>query len=99
MIEAEPPEIGDIELYTSLIGYVEPEYIAGFIRRPRTITEVFIKAGDTVKAGQSICTVDTKLVESTESAMKNAEVSLREARTALNRMSILYQSGEFPAGI
>lgn len=94
VIEAEPPEIGDIELYTSLIGYVEPEYIARiYPDAPGTITEVFIKAGDTVKAGQSICTVDTKLVESTESAMKNAEVSLREARTALDRMSILYQSG------
>ena len=94
VVETEYPEIGDIELFTSLIGSVEPEYIARiYPEASGTVTDIFVKAGDVVAAGQPVCTIDTKLVDSAENSMKNAEISLREAQTDLGRMEILFGSG------
>lgn len=94
VVETVYPSVGTIRLYTSLIGTVESGKIAHIYPEiSGTVTAVFVKAGDTVEAGQPLCTIDTKQVENARNTMENAAVSDREARATLSRMEPLYQSG------
>lgn len=93
-VETAVPQIADIRLYTSLLGKAEPEQSA--VIHPEaggTVTEVFIKAGDRVTAGQALCIIDTKQVENAKNTMENAQVAYQEAQTNLGRMTPLYQGG------
>lgn len=89
------PEIRTIELTSELIGTVEPDNIVYV--NPKAggeVTGISIKAGDRVQAGDLLCTIDTKQVESTRLAMEAARVSMNTAQDALNRLQILYASGD-----
>lgn len=98
VVETVKPEIGTIALYTDLIGTVEPEQVARvYAEVSGTVTEVLASAGDTVSAGQLICTVDTKQVESAKNEMDSAQVTYREAQTTLGRITALYQAGSISA--
>lgn len=98
VVETARPERRTIELYTSLIGTVEPEQVERIYPDVAgTVTEIYVKAGDVITAGQPICTIDTKQVESAKNAVENAEVTYQEARTILGRMETLYQSGDIAA--
>ncbi len=97
VVETITPQIGDIRLYTSLLGKAEPEQSA--VIHPEaggTVLNVFVKAGDNVSAGQEICTIDTKQVENARNTMENAQVAYQEAQTALGRLLPLYQGASFP---
>lgn len=98
VVETVKPETGTIALYTDLIGTVEPEQVARvYAEVSGTVTEVLASAGDTVSAGQLICTVDTKQVESAKNEMDSAQVTYREAQTTLGRITVLYQAGSISA--
>lgn len=95
VVETANPEVGTIELYTSLVGTVEPETVARiYPETAGTVTQVLVKAGDMVNEGQLLCVIDTKKVESSKSSMDNAEVTYKEARDTLGRMAVLFQSGD-----
>lgn len=93
-VETVRPETATIELYTSLMGTIEPEQVARvYSEAAGTVTEVYVKAGEEVEVGQLICTVDTKLVESAKNTMDNASITYRETKTLLERMETLYHAG------
>lgn len=95
VVETVCSERKTLELYTSLIGTVEPETVARiYAEVSGNVTEVFVKAGDDIAAGQSICTIDTKQVETAGHDRDNAEINYREARDTLSRMQALYEFGD-----
>ncbi len=95
VVETAYPKVGTIELYTSLVGTVEPETVARiYPETSGTVTQVLVKAGDMVNEGQLLCVIDTKKVESSKSSLDNAEVTYKEAQDTLGRMAVLYQSGD-----
>lgn len=94
-VEVDTPKMGDIHIYTSLTGNVEPSdvvYISP--KMAGEVTEVFVKAGDTVTEGQILCKIDTKQVESAKLSLDSASISLADAKTTLQRMQVLYASGD-----
>ncbi|WP_186422341.1 efflux RND transporter periplasmic adaptor subunit [Lacrimispora celerecrescens] len=94
VVETVYPEVGTIELYTSLIGTVELETVVRiFPEAVGTVTQVPVKAGDMVNQGQLLCVIDTNKVQNSKNAMDNAEVTYKEAHDTLGRMAVLYQSG------
>lgn len=95
VVSIEKPEIGDIEIYTGLTGTVEPSDIVYVIPKAAgEVTEVSVKAGDYVQEGQLLLHIDTKQVEGAKIAMDQAAVNLQDANMNLERMTVLYQSGD-----
>jgi len=94
-VNAEKPQPGTIERTTSLSGTVEPsDVVYVYAKAGGDVTAVMVKAGDTVAAGQLLCTIDTDQVESARNSMDSAAVSLSEAQSTLSRMQLLYQGGD-----
>ena len=57
-VEAAAPEIKDIEVYTSLIGTVEPKTTAMVLpKMAGEVEEVLFAAGDHVTEGQILCRI------------------------------------------
>lgn len=98
LVEVEQPEKGDIELYRSLIGNVEPSDMVYIIPKAAgEITAVYVKAGDYVTEGQVLCEIDTKQVDAARLQLEAAEIALNDANTNLERMKVLYASGDISA--
>lgn len=92
------PETGTIELTSALIGTVEPaDVVYVYPKASGDVLEVLAKAGDTVKAGQVLCRLDTKQVDSAKNSMDSAQLSLQDAQTNLQRQQVLYASGDISA--
>ena len=88
-------EKADIELFRSLIGSIEPaDQVYVIPKAAGEITAVYVKAGDHVEAGQVLCEIDTKQVESARLSMEAAQISLQDANTNLERMKVLYSTGD-----
>lgn len=98
VVKAVNPTRGDIRLTSGLTGTVEPsDVVYVYAKASGDVTAVAVKAGDVVIAGQTLCEIDTKQVESAKNSMESAEVSLSEAQSTLARMQILYASGDLSA--
>lgn len=94
-VRAVKPEQGSIVITTGLTGTVEPSDVVHiYAKAGGDVTSVEVKAGDTVQAGQLICTIDTDQVDTAKNSMDSAAVSLSEAQSNLNRMQILYSGGD-----
>lgn len=97
-VKAEQPAMGTIELSTSLIGRVEPSDVVYITpKMSGTVTEIFVKAGDTVAEGQLLCKIDTKQVDSAKLSMDAASIALQDAKKNLERMQVLFESGDISA--
>ena len=97
-VKAENPEIGDIELFRSLTGTVEPsDQVYVIPKAAGEITAVYVKNGDYVTEGQLLCEIDTKQVDAARLQLEAAQVQLKDARTNLERMRVLYASGDISA--
>ncbi|MCC8024460.1 MAG: efflux RND transporter periplasmic adaptor subunit [Clostridium sp.] len=95
VVKAGLPVKGDIQLTTGLTGTVEPSDVVHiYAKAAGDVTAVNIKAGDVVTQGQVLFEIDTEQVETAKNSMDSAAVSLSEARSNLNRMQILYSSGD-----
>ena len=95
VVKAANPTTGSISLTTGLTGSVEPsDVVYVYAKASGDVTAVFVKAGDTVAAGDVLCEIDTKQVETAQNSMDAAEVTLAEAQNNLSRMQILYASGD-----
>lgn len=95
VVKAAPPSTGDIRLTTGLTGTVEPSDVVHiYAKAAGDVTAVYIKAGDMVTQGQALFEIDTEQVETAKNTMDSAAVNLSEARSNLNRMQILYSSGD-----
>lgn len=97
------PEKGDISVETSLVGTVEPGDV--YYVMPKAageILNIYVKAGDTVEAGDPICDIDnSKTVDGAKIALDSAKVQLKTAneakalaKTNLDRMQVLLASGD-----
>ena len=94
VVETEEPVTGNIRLTTSVIGTVEPsDVVYIYPKASGDITAVNIKAGEVVKEGDTICTIDTRQVEGAKNSLESARVNLSHAREELNRQQIVYSGG------
>lgn len=95
VVNAENPKLGNIELYRSLVGKVEPsDVVYIYPKAAGEITDVFVKAGDVVTEGQMICKIDTKQVDAARLQMEAAQQSLSDANTNLARQQALFAAGD-----
>lgn len=93
-VEVIKPKTGNIELTSSLIGTVEPSKVEDvYPEISGEVTSVKVKAGQTVSAGQVICTIENKQVETSSISMQTAQVTLSDAKAAMERAEALYASG------
>ncbi len=94
VVEISSPETRDIRLTTGLVGTVEPESVVYvYPKASGEVTEVNIKSGQIVEAGQLICVIDTDQVDSARSSLDSAKLALRQAQEELSRQSVLYAGG------
>ena len=94
IVEVTAPQRRDITLTTGLVGNVEPEdVIYVYPKASGDVTEVNIQAGDTVQAGQQLCIVDTRQIDSAKSSLDSARLALTQAQEELSRQAVLYSGG------
>ncbi|QAT43850.1 efflux RND transporter periplasmic adaptor subunit [Aminipila luticellarii] len=94
-VELANPATGNIELKSSLIGTVEPSNFEEIYPKiSGEVTSVRVKAGQRVSAGQVICTIDNKMLNTASIGVQSAQVTLSDARTAMDRAEALYASGD-----
>lgn len=98
-VSIEKPTAGTITLESGLIGTVEPSDIIDVTPKVAgDIAETFVKAGDMVEQGQPLCRIDNqKQIDSAKIQMDSAAVSMRNAQDTLNRMQVLYSTGDISA--
>lgn len=94
-VEVIQPKMGSIKLTSSLIGIVEPSNVEEvYPQISGEVTSVKVKAGQRISAGQVICTIENKQLESTRISMQTQQVTLSDAKTEMNRAEALYASGD-----
>ena len=97
-VQVENPRMDTIVLTTDLTGTVEPSDVVYVISQGAgEVLEVFVKQGDTVEKDQKLFRIDNKQLEAAKIQMNTAKVSLDDAQTNLNRMKVLYESGDISA--
>lgn len=95
VVAVEKPAAGTIEIETGLTGIVEPAAMVSIVTKAGgEVTDVLVKAGDYVEEGQLLAQVDTKQVEAAKISLDTAAIGLQDAKTNLERMTVLYQSGD-----
>lgn len=95
MVAAENPELRSIEVSTELIGTIEPDSIVYVTPKGAgEIISVNVQTGDQVTAGQLLCEIDTKQVEAARLTMETARVSYEDAKSNLDRYSVLHAAGD-----
>lgn len=95
IVSAEVPTTGSIYITTGLTGTLESsDVVYVYAKASGDVTDVKVKAGDTVEAGQVLFEIDTEQVESAKNSLDSAAVSLAEAQSTLARMQILYDGGD-----
>lgn len=98
VVSVENPTLGSLELYTALTGSVEPADIVYVMPKVAgEVTETYVKAGDMVKEGQKLCHIDTKQVDGAKISLDTAAVSLQDANVNVDRMRVLFESGDISA--
>ncbi|WP_349944768.1 efflux RND transporter periplasmic adaptor subunit [Lacrimispora sp. BS-2] len=94
-VTVEEPETRTIEISNELIGTIEPDSIVHITPLGAgEVTSVGVKTGDVVSAGQLLCVIDTKQVESTRIATETARITYEDAKKNLDRYSVLYAAGD-----
>ncbi len=94
-VTVEKPQTRDIELSNELIGTIEPDSIVYVTPLGSgEVTDIHVQTGDTVSAGQLLCVIDTKQVESSRISMETARITYEDAKKNLDRYSVLYAAGD-----
>lgn len=98
-VTVENPLKRDIVLESGLIGTIEPSDILYVTPKVAgEIQQVFVSAGDVVKQGQALCKIDNKKqIDNAKIQMDSAAVALQNAQSNLNRMQVLFASGDISA--
>lgn len=98
VVRAQEPSLADIELFRSMTGTVEPmDSVYVIPKAAGEITAVYVKTGDYVEEGQLLCEIDTKQVDVARLQFEAAQIALNDANTNLERMRVLYGSGDISA--
>ena len=98
-VTVENPLKRDIVLESGLIGTIEPSDILYVTPKVAgEIQQVRVSAGDVVKQGQALCKIDNKKqIDNAKIQMDTAAVALQNAQSNLNRMQVLFASGDISA--
>lgn len=97
-VSVENPQAGTITLSTDLTGTVEPSDVVYVVNKGAgEVLEVFVNQGDMVEKDQKLYRIDNKSLEAAKITMDTTRVSLNDAQTNLNRMKVLYESGDISA--
>lgn len=95
VVSAENPELRTIEVNTELIGTIEPDSIIYVTPKGSgEVVSVNVQMGDQVTAGQLLCEIDTKQVESSRITMETVKLSYQDAKSNLDRYTVLYAAGD-----
>ncbi|MCD7999078.1 MAG: efflux RND transporter periplasmic adaptor subunit [Clostridiales bacterium] len=95
VVSAEYPELRSIVVNTELIGTIESDSIVYVTPKGAgEIISVNAQTGDQVTAGQLLCEIDTKQVEAARLTMETARVSYEDAKSNLDRYSVLHAAGD-----
>lgn len=95
VVTASKPEIRSIEINNELIGTIEPDSIVHVTPLGSgEVTNIGVKTGDIVTAGQLLCVIDTKQVESTRITMETARITYEDAKKNLDRLTVLHAAGD-----
>ena len=97
-VQVENPAVDTISISTDLTGTVEPAdvvYVAAM--GSGEVLEVYVNQGEMVEKDQTLFKIDNKQLESARIQLNTAKVSLDDAQTNLNRMKVLYDSGDISA--
>ncbi|WP_097002574.1 efflux RND transporter periplasmic adaptor subunit [Lacrimispora amygdalina] len=95
VVTAQKPQIRSIEISNELMGTIEPDSIVHVTPLDSgEVTSVAVKTGDTVTAGQLLCVIDTKKVESTRIAMETSRITYEDAKKNLDRYTVLHAAGD-----
>ena len=98
-VTVENPLKRGIVLESGLIGTIEPSDILYVTPKVAgEIQQVLVSAGDVVKQGQALCKIDNKKqIDNAKIQMDSAAVALQNAQSNLNRMQVLFASGDISA--
>ncbi|WP_313180867.1 efflux RND transporter periplasmic adaptor subunit [Lacrimispora sp.] len=95
VVRAQNPQVRTISVDSELIGTVEPDSIAYVTPLGAgEVTSIGIKTGDVVTAGQLLCVIDTKQVESAKISVETARVSYEDSKRDLDRNAVLHAAGD-----
>lgn len=98
VVKAEIPQTGTITLSKEVIGTVEPSDIIYVMPKVAgEILEIYVNPGDIVEAGQPLCRIDNKQIDSSKISLDAAKVAMDTANANLARMQVLYVSGDISA--
>lgn len=93
-VEVAAPEKADIEVYTSLIGTVEPKTTATvFPKMSGEVEEINFSAGDYVTEGQVLCRIHSDALDTLKINVDAAAVAVGDADRALARIQALSGTG------
>lgn len=94
VVEVQKPDTGNIYVKSAVVGTISSEeYASVSLKAGGDVTEVYVKAGDHVEAGDALFDIDTKQVESAKNNMDSASLKLSQAQDELSRQKVLYDGG------
>lgn len=95
-VSVETPQTGTIILKTGLTGTIEAADTVYVIPKGTgEVSEVYVKMGDTVEKDQKLFKLDnSKQIDAARIAMNQAQISVNDAQTNLDRMKVLFESGD-----
>ncbi len=98
-VEISTPQIGSIELSTGLTGTIEAaDSVYVIAKGSGEVVEVYVSQGDTVEKGQELLKIDNETsIEASRLTLEQLQMSIDDAQTNVNRMAVLYESGDISA--
>lgn len=94
-VRIENPEKATIELKTGLTGTISAaESVYVIASGAGEVQEVYVKMGDTVEKDQPLFRIDNKQFDAAKITLDTVQLSLKDAQTNLDRMTVLYESGD-----
>ncbi len=97
-VRVENPVEATIELKTGLTGTVSAaESVYVIATGSGEVLEVYAKLGDYVEKDQELFKIDNLQLDSAKIQLDAAKIQLQDAQTNLNRMKVLYESGDIAA--
>ena len=97
-VRVEHPVEGTIALQTGLTGTVSAaESVYIIATGAGEVLEVYAKLGDIVEKDQELFKIDNLQLDSAKIQLDAAQIQLKDAQTNLNRMKVLYESGDISA--
>ena len=97
-VRVENPVEATIELKTGLTGTVTAaESVYVIATGSGEVLDVYVKLGDYVEKDQELFKIDNLQLDSAKIQLDAAKIQLQDAQTNLNRMQVLYESGDIAA--